>query len=156
MIRRIATMMLTLGTICGTIAFAGSVRPIAGPVVFARGGSSAAYIWDATAYVNRLTADHLLGSAGLRAIEATAVSALSQKAKSSIAKTLELSVVYRPLSRMSIYGRPVFAGQEKLVIVTLPRADAAAHGAGWAQDVASGRTPPQVSVHVVGKLPPSR
>lgn len=152
----ISTTLLGVVAICGAIALAAQVRPIQGAVILARGGSAASYIWDATPYVTQLTSDKMLGSSGMRALEATAVSALSLKAKTSRSATVALTIVYRRLSPMSIYGRPVFSGQEKLAIVTLPRADAAKHGAAWAQGLADGKVPAQVKIKIVGKLPAAK
>jgi len=98
----------------------------------------------------------MLGDDGLRAVEASAVAALVEKAGESSAKNLKLSVVYESRSADAIYGSPTFSAQQPLCEITLPRLQAARSGANWAQDVADGKPPSDLTFTQTGKLPPSQ
>ena len=130
------------------VAIAGSIRPVAGPVILARSGVQSTYLWDASPYVAQLVADKNVGDAGLRALEGTAVSVLRDKATSSHAKTLIMRVVY------TRSGEVTFNGVEKLATLTAARDIIVKYGAAWAQDVTDGKIPRELKVDISGKLPP--
>jgi hypothetical protein len=137
-------------------ADAATVRPVEGSVILSKSGVTAEYLWDATTYVSDLVTDRLLGDDGLRATEATAIAALAQRSSSSTSKDMNISVVYKKPSSSAIYGTATFADQQRLVEISVPRALAAKNGLGLAQDVADGKTPPQVKITVIGELPPAQ
>jgi hypothetical protein len=138
-----------------SVAMAGSIRPVAGPVILARSGVQSTYLWDASPYVTRLVADRNVGDAGMRTLEGTAVSVLRDKAASSHAKILVLHVVYTHSGAVSpVYGTLTFNGVEKLVTLTVARDAVIKRGAAWAQAVADGKIPHDLKVEITGKLPP--
>lgn len=145
---------LSLTLASGGVAFADSVRPVQGPVILARSGDHAEFLWDATKYVTTLVSDNVLGDAGMRALEGSAISALADKAPTSQASTLTISVFYKPLGANSIYGKPTFGAAQKLFTMTAPRADLMKNGAAWALNVGDGKVPTGVDLEVTGKLPP--
>jgi len=150
---RLLIASLCLAVITGSFALGAAIRDIEGYVILVRGGATAEYLWDATSYVGKLVSSDTLGSAGMRAIEATSVAALAQEATESRAATLSLRVVYKPLSANSIYGKPTFAGQKGLLVVTVPRVGIAKNGANWARSVADGKIPAPVRLRIVSQLP---
>jgi hypothetical protein len=153
-----AWALSTLALLAATASIAGAatVRPLQGSIILAKLGSTSEYLWDATPYVAKLVSDQMLGDDGLRAVEASAVAALVEKAGSSRAEHLKLLVVYRSYSADAIYGSPTFSGQQSLCEITLPRLQAAKSGTNWAQDVADGKPPSDVTFTQTGKLPPSQ
>jgi hypothetical protein len=137
-------------------ALASDLRPVDGPIILVRHGTIDGYLWFASAYVSDLVNDRLLGDDGMHALEATALSALLDKAHSSQAKTLTISVVYKPPSATSIYGTPTVAHQQDLCVITIARDRAEKDGSAWVDSVADGRVPAEVDVQVTGKLPPAQ
>src|ERR1700680_415833 len=116
----ICTAILFLSLVAA--ALAGSIRPVAGPVILARSGAQSTYLWDASPYVAQLVTERNVDDAGMRAIEATAVTILRDKAASSRAKTLILRIVYTRSGAVSpVYGTLTFAGVEKLATLTAAR-----------------------------------
>jgi hypothetical protein len=153
--RAFATLLL--GAFLVAPALADTVRPLAGNVIMARGGSTPLYVWNATPYVAQLVTDKLLGDPGLHALEATAVTALADKAKSATADTLSMRVVYEKTGAVSpIYGTPTMAGVETVVTLTAERKSLIASGAAWATQVGGGTTPAGLTLAVSGALPPAQ
>lgn len=149
----IFTIFVCVSTV--SVAMAGTIRPVAGPVILARSGVQSTYLWDASPYVTQLVADRDVGDAGMRTLEGTAVSVLRAKAASSRAKILILHVVYTHSGAVSpVYGTLTFNGIEKLVTLTVARDVVIKRGAAWAQDVADGKIPHDLKVEITGKLPP--
>ena len=155
--------MLKRVLLCTTLAFvsghgavfADSVRPAVGPVILARSGIQATYLWDASPYVAQLVVESNVGDTGLRALEGTAVSVLRDKAILSHAKILILRVVYTRSGAVSpVYKTLTFEGVEKLAVLSVAREAVVQHGAAWPQDVEDGRIPPDLKVEITGKLPP--
>lgn len=132
-----------------------AVRPFRGNVILARDGAQAIYLWDATAYVTQLVSDRKLGESGLRALEASAVLALRNKAVSSHAQVVTLQVFYSKTGAVSpVYQTATFTGVEPVCTVTAKPADLVRSGALWARNVADGRLPKRLSIRATGKLPP--
>jgi hypothetical protein len=121
-------------------AIAADIRPVQGPVILVHSGAVDEYLWYASDYVAALVDDRLLGVNGMRALEGSSVLALMDKARSSRAKTLVLTVLYKPPTSSSIYGVPTVSN----------------NGSAWAESVVAGRTPEQVKIKVSGKLPPAK
>ncbi|GAC1408634.1 MAG: hypothetical protein NVSMB64_17090 [Candidatus Velthaea sp.] len=124
--------------------------------MLARSGATTTYFWDATTYVAQLVTDGTLGAAGQSAIEATAISILAEKAKASNSRTIAISVFYSPPAASSIYGRPTFADQQKLFVLSAARTGMAKSGAAWAQSAANGSMPNQIKIEKTGTLPPAQ
>lgn len=131
---------------------ASAVRPVQGPVILARGGSSAMYIWDASSYAADLIKQRVVGDAAIENVEATAASVLADKARSSSAKTLTLMVFYKPLSAASIYGKPVFGAKHKLLSLSGAASALRANGGKYAEGLLQGKRFPDLHVSVFGKI----
>jgi len=146
--------LLVLVSSVGT-AFADDVRPVAGPVILARSGVQATYLWDASPYVAKLVGDKDVGDAGLRTLEGTAVAVLRDKARTSRSKTLVLRVVYTRSGEVSpVYGTLTFNGVENLATLTAARDAIVKFGAAWNGEIAHGTTPANLKIAITGKLPP--
>jgi len=132
-----------------------AIRPADGPIVLARSGATAIYLWDASPYVASLLKEGVTSDAGMRALEATAVSILADKASTNAdARTLSIRVVYQKTGAVSpAYGTATFNGIEKVMTVSLMRDDAVRSGKQFASDVAAGNVPSQVHIDVTGVLP---
>jgi hypothetical protein len=92
-------------------AIAADIRPVQGPVILVHSGAVDEYLWYASDYVAALVDDRLLGVNGMRALEGSSVLALMDKARSSRAKTLVLTVLYKPPTSSSIYGVPTVSNK---------------------------------------------
>jgi hypothetical protein len=134
---------------------AAPLRPLEGPIILAKAGSSPLYLWNATLYVAHLVSDKALGDDGLHALEATAVDALGSHVSASSAKMVSLEVVYARTGAVSpVYNAPTFTGMEKVLTISVPCAALVRDRASWSQALASGKIPPGVRIDVTGKLPP--
>lgn len=149
-------VLLVTITKAGASATPTSVRPVLGHVVEARAtASSTLFLWDATPYVVTLVHDHALGDAGLRAIQATAVTALAQRAKTARSRNVALRVLYQKTGAVNpAYGAPTFEGVEVVVLLSAPAKVAARNGAAWAAQLAQGRAAKGLTVRILGRLPP--
>jgi hypothetical protein len=134
------------------------VRPIEGIVTEVRvAGATTFYHWDATPYVVHLVNDRIVGAAGLRALERTALLALADRAKTSRTSQLLLRVLYQKTGAVNpAYGTPAFAGVEVVLTMRAARANVAGHAAQWQAALLQGRVPSGLSIAVTGKLPPPR
>lgn len=149
-------LVLSLAIAAGAVlpAVASEVRPVDGAFVLARTGVSASYLWNATPFVARLVADKVLGDEGMRAIEATAIETLAERASRSSAKTLVLKVVYERTGAVSaVYGTPTFSGLENVLTLSADRAALEKNRAAWTKGVQDGGAPKGLTVSVTGKLP---
>jgi hypothetical protein len=151
---RIVLFGLALLLANGSVALADSVRPVQGPLILAKSGDHAEFLWDATKYVTSLVSDNVLGDAGMHALEASAMSGLADKATTSQATTLTIAVSYKPVGANSIYGKPTFGAAQKLCTITVSKADVVKNGTAWAQSLADGKVPPGVELQATGSLPP--
>ena len=139
-----------------TAVLAEGVRPPQGPVILAKGGATPEYLWNATAYVAQMTTDKLFGDPAVHALEATAVTVLADKAKTSEAAVVSMQVIYAKTGEVSpIYRAATFTGMEHVFVVSAPRADLAKHAAEWSQQVARGQVPAGLKLDLTGKLPPA-
>jgi hypothetical protein len=134
------------------------VRPIEGVVTEVRiAGATTFYHWDATPFVVHLVDDHLVGAAGLRALETTALKALAGRTKTSRTRGLVLRVLYQKTGAVNpAYGTPAFAGVETVLTMRATRANLAGHAAQWQTALVQGRIPAGLSIAVTGNLPPPR
>jgi len=139
--------------VTASLAQAGDVRPISGPVILAKSEPTAAYIWDATSYIAQLSDNHVMGADALRAAEATAISALAARASDVTAKDMSISVIYKRSGLGPAYGSATFADQQRLFELYVDRAVAEKGGSGLARSVADGKQPPQIKITVTGALP---
>ena len=131
------------------------LRPVQGQVILARTGSSALYIWDATPYVAQLVADGDLGSDGMRALEATALRALADRAKGSSADSVALRVVFQKSGAVSpVYGTATFEGMEEVMTLKAERKPLLAAATAWIEDLLHGKPASGLAIDVTGKLPP--
>jgi hypothetical protein len=154
MIKRLCLFIAVVSAMAGAVC-AADVLPVQGPVILARNGEQATYLWDASQYVSALVKARRFGDDGLHAIEATGISALANKAAESSARTLILKVVYTKSGAVSpVYGVSTFIGVENVFTMTVSRADLVKNGAAWAQSAANGSPPPQIKIDVTGQLPP--
>jgi len=156
---RVAALVTALVVASATLARASDVpvRPLEGPVVLARAGSDAQYLWNASTYVAHLLADKLGDAPGLHALEATALSALAERTRASDAATVRIKVVYAKTGAVSpVYGTATFTGMENVVTLSASRTELVKHADQWARDVSAGRVPPGLDVRVTGTLPPVR
>jgi hypothetical protein len=140
--------------LAGTPALAQSVRPLAGTVIMARAGAAPLYVWNATPYVAQLGTDKLLGDPGLHALEATAVTALAEKAKSQTSSTIAVRVVYEKTGAVSpLYRTATFEGLEDVFTITADRKALVGSAAAWATSLQGGKTPQGLTIAVTGALP---
>lgn len=135
-----------------------AVRPVAGQVIEARASASQTlYMWDATPYVIGLEHDRLSGSAGLRALEQTAVQALVERARNAHSKTLAMRVLYQKTGAVNpAYGTPTFAGIENVFTLSAARSAIATHKNDWISALGKGLIPAGLQIQITGKLPPPR
>jgi hypothetical protein len=153
--RCLRTIVFTIAFLIGPMLASAAVRPVEGTLVMARGGAQPLYLWNATNYVAHLVTDKLLGTDGMRALEASALQALVEKISGNTAKVVSLRVVYAKTGAVSpAYGTPTFAGMENVLTVTADRQSLLKHVASWQANIASGRTPAGVRIEVSGALPP--
>ncbi len=128
--------------------------PLQGPVILARSGAHPIYIWDASTYVARLVTDKNVGVDGLRALEATSLLALSERAKASHANELTIQTIYSRTGAVSpTYAAATFGGVERVCTLTASRAALVRSGDKLAHSLQSGMIPPEVRVGLTGKLP---
>jgi hypothetical protein len=154
---RVIMCTILLVATCFAVGAAEPIRPVAGPVILARSGVQATYLWDATPYVAQLVSEKDVGDTGLRALLGTAASVLRQKAPSSHAKTMTLRIVYTRSGDVSpVYGTLTFNGVEKVATLIASRDAILKHGAAWAQELAAGKKTPDLKVEITGKLPPAQ
>jgi hypothetical protein len=133
------------------------IRPVQGPVILAKAGASAEYLWNATAFVAQMTTDKLFGDDAVHALESTAVVALADKSKTSAAASVSIKVIYAKTGEVSpVYRAATFTGMENVFTITAPRADLAKHAAEWSQQIAHGHVPAAVKLNLTGKLPPAQ
>lgn len=152
--KRALVLSLAIAAGAAIPALASDVRPLDGAFVLARTGVSASYLWNATPFVAKLVADKVLGDAGMRAIEATAIDTLAERAVRSSAKTLVLKVVYERTGSVSaVYGTPTFAGLENVLTLSADRAALLKNRAVWTKAVQDGSAAKGLAVSVTGKLP---
>ena len=135
-----------------------TIRPLAGPVIVARSTSGEAMLlWDATSYVSQLVSEKLTGESGMRALEATAIHALNEKAKVLSSSRLSLKVTYSKTGSVSpVYGSATFEGVESVLSITVARAALTEHADTWVSEAAHGDaiSPSGLAIAVLGKLPP--
>jgi hypothetical protein len=140
--------------VCLTLA---AIRPMEGAFILARSGPQSTYLWDASPYVAQLVSDKVLGDQGMQALEATAVSELAVRAKSSSAQTLTVSIVYQRTGAVSpAYGVATFNGVEKVCTIVVSRVDVAKNGVMWVNEIGDGHVPHDVAIKISGQLPPSQ
>lgn len=136
------------------VAFADPVRPASGPVILTRAGAEASYTWDSSTYVAQLVNEKVPVAEGLRALEASALSALASKAKTAKATTVSIKVVYSRTGAVSpVYKVATFAGIEKVCTITVRRSDLMKDADSWSSSLAAGTVPAQVKIDVTGRLP---
>ena len=157
--KRLALMICTLALLTGLPqagAFATSARPAQGHVVEARAtAASTLFLWDATPYVIALVHDRVLGSAGLRAMEATGATVLAQRAKTARSRNVVLRILYQKTGAVNpAYGAPTFEGVEVVAVLSATSRQVVRNGPAWAVQLAQGRTPKGLTVQILGRLPP--
>jgi hypothetical protein len=141
-------------TLAGTAALAAELRPLEGPVILTKGGANPEYLWNSTTFVAHMTTDKLFGDDALHALEAAALAALADKAKTSKAASVRIKVIYAMTGEVSpVYRSATFVGMENVLSITAPRGELEKHASDWPQQVASGHAPGGVSIAVTGKLP---
>jgi hypothetical protein len=137
-------------------ALADAVRSIQGNVIMARAGDAPLFVWNATPYVGQLVNDKVLGDAGMRALEATALNALAQKARALDQKTVGMRVIYEKTGAVSpLYQTATFEGMEDVVTLTADRKALEAGLSAWTSQIQAGATPKGLTLAVTGKLPPA-
>lgn len=142
----------------GARADAPEIRPVSGAVIVTRTTpAEAGLLWDATPFVTQLVSEQLTDERGMRALEATALSALAEKGKSLAAPALTLKVTYARTGEVSpVYKSVTFAGFEPLLTIGAKRAALAQHAGAWSAQLAKGTIPQGLRVSVTGKLPPAQ
>lgn len=153
---KIREIALTVVFATSAVAFAlgAQVRPVDGAFILARGGVSAAYLWNATPFVARLVTEKVLGADGIHSLEATAIEALAERAEHSSANSLSVKIVYARTGAVSaVYGTPTFAGMENVLTLSADRRALLKNHTRWAQNIQSGGPPEGVHVMLTGKLP---
>jgi hypothetical protein len=126
-----------------------------GSVILARGGNEALFLWDASPYVAQLVAEKQTGPQGLHLLEATAISELAKRARTSRARYLRMKVLYVRTNAVSkVYGSPTFAGVEDVLHLGASRRDLLLHGSTWSSEFARGEPVRGVAVELRGSLPP--
>ncbi len=135
-----------------------TVRPLAGQVIEARANAlQTVYLWDATPYVIGLVHDHLTGSAGLTALEETAVQALYNRSRNAHSKNLTIRVLYQKTGAVNpVYGNLTFAGIERVFTLSAARSAVAAYSNEWVNTLGKGRIPAGLQIQITGKLPRPR
>lgn len=153
----VCSAVFAASTVGAAAAGETAVRPVEGPVLLARAGTDAQYLWNASLYVTHLLADKQGGSDGIHALEATAISALADKSRASQATTVRIKVVYAKTGDVSpVYGTATFTGMEDVLTLSAARSDLAKHAAEWTQQLAAGHVPAHLKVDMTGTLPPVR
>jgi hypothetical protein len=139
-------------------ADAPAIRPVTGAVIVTRTTpAEAGLLWDATPYVRQLVSEQMTDERGIRAIEATALHALAEKAKDLAAPMLTLKVTYARTGEVSpAYRSVTFAGFEPVMTMGVRRAALAQHADAWSTQLSNGTIPKDVHVSVTGKLPPAQ
>jgi hypothetical protein len=131
-------------------------RPFDGAIIEGRMTASATiFLWEATPYVTRLVHDRVLGTAGLREMEATGVGVLVKRAKGVHSRGIELRALYQKTGAVSpIYQVATLEGVEHVFTM---RADVRAlqrNAAAWTTDLRRGIRPRGLAIDVTGSLPP--
>ncbi len=131
------------------------VPPLHGSVILARSGDESLFLWDASPYVAQLVENRQTGPEGLHLIEATAITELAKRARTSRASYLTMKVLYVRTGAVSkVYGSPTFAGAEDVVHLGASRRDLLKYGPAWASELARGQPARGVTLEIKGSLPP--
>lgn len=131
------------------------LRPVEGPIILERYGPTPEYLWNASVYVAHLVAEKVLGDEGMHALEGSAVAALAEKTKRSVARMVSIRVVYARTGAVSrVYNSATFVGMEAVCTITASRADLQKHASEWIAKIAEGDAPSGVKIEITGKLPP--
>jgi len=131
------------------------VPALQGSVILAHTGNEVLFLWDASPYVARLVAEKQTGPEGLHLLEATAISELAKRARTSRAKYLKMKVLYVRTGAVSkVYGSPTFAGVEDVVNLGASRRALVLYGSTWPSKLARGEAVRGVTVELKGSLPP--
>jgi hypothetical protein len=148
-------LVVALVSLLAVPALAATTRPLDGTVIMARAGASPLYVWNATPYVAKLNSDAVYGPAALHALEATAVLTLASKAAALTSPSVGMRVVYEKTGAVSeLYRTATFEGLEEVLTVTVDRKALAHSSSLWTSALEGGHTPPGVTIHLTGALPP--
>jgi hypothetical protein len=138
-----------------SVSAAQAARPLTGSVIMARAGTNPLYVWNATPYIAQLGTDKQLGEPGLRNLEATAVTALAEKASTLSSQTVSMRAVYEKTGAVSpLYRTSTFEGLEDVMTITVDRKALLASTAAWVTALEAGTTPHGVKIDITGALPP--
>jgi hypothetical protein len=153
-------VLLLSGLAAALLPLAASASDL-GPVVAARMGDKPLFLWNATSYVASLVSAHNTGDAGLATLEATALGQLADKLKSvkmETAKQITLKVSYLKTGAVSpVYNAATFSDVQELLLISAPSQKLMneANIARWEGELSKGLVPQDLSVSVLGTLPPS-
>jgi hypothetical protein len=138
------------------LAAAPEIRPLLGTVVMAISNERrVVFLWDASLYVERLASDGITGTAGMRAIETTALETLAHKIGRGKVRTCTIRVTYAKKGAIDPqYGTPTFAGVATVLTLTATTDELEKNAASWEERLASGASPPHgLNLVVSGDLP---
>jgi hypothetical protein len=125
-----------------------------GIVIVARRAPTALLIWDASTAVGNLVIARRSGDDGMRALEADAVAIMAAHVPALRAQRIEVRVQYAATGVVgAAYQASTFANATQLATVAAERSLVSSRAVAWQRDLASGRTPHDLSVHVIGAFP---